>query len=134
MISRFLFLVACIALVAGCQTTHQFAQYGPGWHTWRGQLHYSNPRRSLIGDVLVIKHGDADFQLEYTAGPGLALITLQQDARAEKAKGPLSFGPPGHLRGWFSLRAKFANLSPTARMLSMDSPKTKERFDFRFAQ
>ena len=132
-----MFRIAAILLAAvfltACQTTHQFAQPGPGWRTWHGQLKYTNPKRSIIGEVIASARNGTDFQLEYMAGPGFPLIMIQQDAAASKAKGALAFGTPGHLKGWYSLRESFVHLPADAHEISIESPKTKERFYFRFA-
>jgi hypothetical protein len=132
-IFRVLFVLSLALFLTACQTTHRFTEPGPGWRTWHGQLKYTNPKRSLIGEVVVSRHGTKDFQLEYMAGPGFPLMLLQQDATTTQAKGALAFGPPGHLKGWSLLRDSFATLPADAHSISVESPKTRERFYFRFA-
>jgi len=131
---RLLLALVCTLLLGACASTHQFAAPGPDWRTWHGQLKYSNPKRSIIGDVVVSRHGKTDFQLEYMAGPGFPLLLLKQDAEKAEAKGALAFGPPGHLKGWYSLRESFANLPADAHSLTVESAKTGERFYFHLAR
>ena len=54
-----------------------------------------------------------DFELTFSKGPGVTLLTVRQDAKFVRVSGPLARGSwsgapakvPVHLRGWVSLRA-----------------------------
>ncbi len=91
---------------------HQFAQPEPDWQIRIGQLQYHSPKTSLIGEVLVRYSSAGDFELTFTKGPGVTLLTVRQDANFVRVSGPLArgswSGPPNnapvHLRGWVSLR------------------------------
>ncbi|MDQ6626609.1 MAG: hypothetical protein M3Y69_10825 [Verrucomicrobiota bacterium] len=119
--SNFLLLAACGLLAFGgltsCQTTspaHQFAEPKSPWQTRTGQLAYTGPHMSLIGEVLVRYTNAGDFELTFSKGPGVALLSLRSDANFAQAEGPLARGRwsgqvaaiPERLRGWFALREK----------------------------
>jgi len=84
------------------------------WQSKAGQLAYSGPRMSLIGELLVRYSSAGDFELTFTKGPGVKLLVVRQDAQFASAEGPLAHGgwsgpiasAPTRLRGWFSLRDK----------------------------
>ena len=67
---------------------------------------------SLIGDVLVRYSNQGDFELTFTKGPGVTLLTIRQDDKFVRVSGPLARGSwsgppaeaPARLRGWVSLR------------------------------
>jgi hypothetical protein len=106
-------LLAAIFCLTSCQTLrHQFIQPSPDWQTRVGQLQYRGPKTSLIGDVLVRYSSAGDFDLTFSKGPGVILLTVRQDDKFVRVSGPLArgswSGPPNdapvHLRGWVSLR------------------------------
>jgi hypothetical protein len=109
-------MVLALGLCAGCQTTssHQFAAPSPDWKVRTGQLAYTSPKVSLIGEVLVRYSNAGEFELTFSKGPGVMLLRLRQDAQFASAEGPLARGrwsgstasAPAHLRGWFALREK----------------------------
>jgi hypothetical protein len=69
---------------------------------------------SLIGEVLVRYTNTGDFELTFSKGPGVALLSLRCDPNFAQAEGPLARGRwsgplanvPERLRGWFALRDK----------------------------
>lgn len=106
-------LAAAALGLAGCQTAqHEFVQAEPGWETRVGQLQYRSPKTSLIGDVLVRYSRTGDFELTFSKGPGLILLTVRQNEKFVRVSGPLARGSwsgaprnaPVHLRGWVALR------------------------------
>ncbi|MBA3543018.1 MAG: hypothetical protein H0T83_01025 [Chthoniobacterales bacterium] len=113
-------LSACFSLLslalfglASCQTLrHQFIQPAPDWESKIGQLQYQGPKTSLIGEVLVRYSSAGDFELTFSKGPGVTLLTVHQDEKFVRVSGPLArgswSGPPNEaptrLRGWVSLR------------------------------
>ena len=111
-------LLPCLAGLALCLTSCQtarnlFVQPEPGWESRVGQLQYRSPKTTLIGDVLVRYSATGDFELTFSKGPGLTLLTVRQNDRFVRVSGPLARGSwsgapanaPVHLRGWISLRA-----------------------------
>lgn len=109
------FLVALVVVdFAGCTTTstHQFAEPKVNWQTKTGQLLYRNAKTTVIGDVAVRFSKNGDFELMFSKGPGVTLLTLRQDAGFAEVKGPMAgrgwAGPADHapqpLRGWLELR------------------------------
>jgi len=109
-------LAFCLLLVCltSCQTLrHQFIQPSPEWQSRVGQLQYRGPKTSLIGEVLVRYSNPGDFELTFTKGPGVPLLTVRQDEKFVRVSGPLARGSwsgppnetPARLRGWASLRA-----------------------------
>ena len=108
-------LAFCLLLVCltSCQTLrHQFIQPSPEWQSRVGQLQYRGPKTSLIGEVLVRYSNQGDFELTFTKGPGVTLLTVRQDDKFVRVSGPLARGSwsgppaqaPARLRGWVSLR------------------------------
>lgn len=133
-----LLIVGCVAFAfASCQTTssHQFAQPTPAWKTRSGQLAYKGSNMSLIGEVLVRYSKTGDLELTFTKGPGVALLTLRQDAQFASAEGPLARGgwagptssAPERLRGWFGLCEKII-----AGTSSFQTSAGAESFNVRF--
>lgn len=107
-------VVAAIALalcLASC-ATHQFAAPATDWNARSGQLLYHGRKTTLIGEVLVRFSNRGDFELTFTKGPGVTLLTVRQDPSFVRVSGPLArgswSGPPAkaphHLRGWIELR------------------------------
>lgn len=99
--------------LSSCQTARQlFVQPEPGWESRVGQLQYRSPKTTLIGDVLVRYSAAGDFELTFSKGPGLILLTVRQNDQFVRVSGPLARGSwsgaprnaPVHLRGWVSLR------------------------------
>ena len=106
-------MLAAVLCLASCQTMrHQFVQPEPDWQTRIGQLQYRSPKTSLIGEVLVRYSSAGDFELIFTKGPGVTLLTVRQDAKFVRVSGLLARGSwsgqpndaPARLRGWVSLR------------------------------
>jgi len=120
--------ILCALLLAGCGTTsdHQFAQPAAGWRTRSGQLAYTSPKMSLIGEVLVRSSKNGDLELQFSKAPGVTLMTIRQDAQFASAEGPLARGrwagptanAPERLRGWFALREKILAGAPSAELSS----------------
>ena len=113
---RRLFLAAaCLPFfcLTNCQTfRHQFIEPSPEWQSQVGQLQYRGPKTSLIGEVLVRYSTRGDFELIFSKGPGVTLLTVHQDDKFVRVSGPLARGSwsgppndaPARLRGWASLR------------------------------
>jgi hypothetical protein len=84
----------------------------PDWQSKIGQLQYRGPRTSLIGEVLIRYSTMGDFELTFTKGPGVMLLSVRQDEKFVRVSGPLARGSwsgppaeaPARLRGWVSLR------------------------------
>ncbi len=100
--------------LTSCQTLrHQFVSPEPDWQSKIGQLQYRGPKTSLIGEVLVRYSRQGDFELTFSKGPGVILLTVRQDEKFVRVSGPLARGSwsgapneaPARLRGWVSLRA-----------------------------
>ncbi len=108
------FALALLLLgLTSCQTfRHQLVSPTPEWQSRVGQLQYRGPKTSLIGEVLVRYSAQGDFELTFTKGPGVTLLTVRQDEKFVRVSGPLARGSwsgppnetPARLRGWVSLR------------------------------
>ncbi|MDQ3083125.1 MAG: hypothetical protein M3R07_13040 [Gemmatimonadota bacterium] len=138
------FLVSALSAViafglTSCQTTstHQFAEPTGAWQTRSGQLAYRGPKMSLIGEVLVRNTKAGDFELTFSKGPGVALLTLRTDASFGQAEGPLARGgwsgplanAPARLRGWFALRETVLARSGKSAVIHTEAGET---FNLRF--
>ena len=136
-------LIGCLLLaflgLTSCETVsrHLFSEPRPEWQTKIGQLQYRGPTTSLIGEVLVRYSREGDFELTFTKGPGLALMTIRQNASYVRATGPLARGSwsgatahaPARLRGWFQLRELLLH-SPDQKSLRHASGTEKFLFEF----
>ncbi len=104
--------VALLALLlAGC-AIHQFAEPSREWTTRNGQLLYHGKKRAIIGEVLVRFSNRGDFELTFTKGPGVSMLTMRTDPQFARLQG-LLIGlpwsgpiaqPPPRARGWLALR------------------------------
>lgn len=135
--SAFIFLFTLLCLTS-CQTLrHQFASPEPDWQSKIGQLQYRGPKTSLIGEVLVRFSSAGDFELTFSKGPGVTLLTVRQDDNFVRVSGPLARGSwsgppdeiPARLRGWASLRdlLRRAGTEPLVRQTV-----GQDRFTFAF--
>ena len=112
---KIMFALAVAALLSGCQTPQQFATPDTSWNERIGQLKYSDPKRTIIGDVVVRQRGAQDFQLDFQKAGGIPLLALREDAAIARAEGLFARGSwqgpaekaPKHLRNWVALRAAF---------------------------
>ena len=107
------YLVALVCLTScSFNLPHKFAEPGKHWQTRSGQLQYRNAGKTVIGDVVVrySKHGD--FELAFSKGPGVTMLSIEQDNEYARVSGPMArLGwsgrtehAPEQLRGWLSLR------------------------------
>ena len=75
---------------------------------------YRTPQTTLVGEVLIRFSKNGDFELTFSKGPGVTLLSLRQDASFAEVKGALGKGSwsgavkqaPKPLRGWLGLRDK----------------------------
>lgn len=108
-------ILAVCTLFAGC-ATYQFVTPTSHWQTLIGQLQFTSPKRSIIGETVVTRMGDDQFQLDFMTGPGLSILKLRKDGkrgRAEAAFARLSWQgnanhPVGPLKSWFALHEVFS--------------------------
>lgn len=91
---------------------HRFTEPAATWHVRSGQLLYRAANTTVIGEVLVRSSNAGDFELTFSKGPGITLLSLREDATFAEARGPLA-GPgwagkianaPKQLHGWLGLR------------------------------
>src|SRR5881398_3653477 len=89
-------ITLAIVDLTSCATIsrHQFARSENDWQTRSGQLQYRDDKRTVIGEVLVRFSKSGDFELTFSKGPGVTLLTLRQDAQFAEVKGAMSG------RGW----------------------------------
>ncbi len=109
---------AALALLPGCATTNNaFPSPGANWQSYQGQLHYISAKgRSVIGDVVIRRSPQDDFQLEFQSGPGFPLIRVWESGSLARAEGALARGSwqgppdkaPRPLRSWLQLRSSFS--------------------------
>ena len=111
-----------MGLLAACQTPREFSAPGSHWKNAQGQLQYTTPQRSVIGEIVLSGNGLQDFQLDYLAGPGVPLMRLREAGPVARAEGLFAGvggswqGDPAHAHGrlanWVALREVFAALEP----------------------
>ena len=110
-------LIVIIALFLDGCAAHQFAQPSHAWTARNGQLSYRGPKTSLIGEVLVRYSNRGDFELTFSKGPGVTLLTMRTDPTFARVQGPLARipwsgtiqQPPARAAGWLTLRAEVLN-------------------------
>lgn len=150
---------AALALfAAACHSTHTFATPDTAWKSHIGQLKFSNPQRTLIGEIVVQRRGTQDFQLDFLKGGSFPLISIREDATVARTEGALARGrwqgsprtAPKALRPWLALREAFAQpqASPAGATtpwrgqsttengqlstLTLAFPEDQQRFVFQF--
>jgi len=110
--------VLLLATLAACQTAREFPAPGSHWKNAQGQLQYTTPKRSVIGETILSGNGVQDFQLDFVAGPGVPLMKLSEAGAIARAEGLFAGGSwqghPAHAHGrlasWVALREVFAAL------------------------
>jgi hypothetical protein len=132
-ILRAVFVVPAVVGLASCASIsqHQFAPV-KNWQTRNGQLLYRNGKTTLIGEVLVRFSQSGDFELTFSKGPGLTLLTMREDATFAEARGPIARGgwsgaidrAPAHLRGWLDLRQKIVHAQNRRSLRSTSGGET----------
>jgi hypothetical protein len=137
------YLISVTSIVVLCVTScatvssHEFSQPSADWQTKTGQLMYRSPKTTLIGEALVRFSKTGDFELTVSKGPGVALLSLRQDAAFAELRGafarqgwsgPVDHAPP-QLRGWLGLREQFIH-APNRKVVRYASGN--ETFLFRF--
>jgi hypothetical protein len=125
--------------LTGCATTstHQFAELKADWQTRTGQLLYRNPKTTVIGDVVIRFSKAGNFELTFSKGPGVNLLTLRQDTNFAEVKGPIAGRgwsgsidrAPEQLRGWLELRDKIVHARDRHQVRHVSGSET---FLFRF--
>ena len=135
---KIIWLALTISL-AGCATAsrHHFAEASADWRTRTGQLLYRKASTTLIGEVFVRFSVSGDFELIFSKGPGLTLLTLRQDSNFAEVKGAIAgpgwSGPldraPQQLRSWLALRDKIIHAQDRQ---SIRHTSGAETFRFRF--
>ena len=106
--------VMALFFLGGCAvlSNHQFTAPARDWQARNGQLLYRNAKTTLIGEVLVRFSKNGDFELTFSKGPGVTLLTLRQDATSAEIRGALARNgwagevahAPPKLRGGLALR------------------------------
>jgi hypothetical protein len=105
-------VAAIFALLLTSCAIHQFAEPSREWTTRSGQLSYRGKKRAIIGEVLVRFSSRGDFELTFTKGPGVSMLTMHTDPQFARVQG-LLIGlpwsgpiaqPPIRARGWLALR------------------------------
>ena len=87
-----LLAIAFFGLTSCEKLRHQFLEPTPDWQAKVGQLQYRGARTSLIGEVLVRYSSKGDFELTFSKGPGVTLLTVRQDDKFVRVSGPLARG------------------------------------------
>jgi hypothetical protein len=136
--SLFAAAIAALVCLTSCQTLrHQFIEPAPDWQSKIGQLQYRGPKTSLIGEVLVRYSTKGDFELTFSKGPGVTLLSVRQDDTFVRVSGPLARGSwsgppaeaPARLRGWVSLRELLLHSKDQPLVRQTNGP---DRFTFAF--
>ena len=91
----------------------------------------------MIGDVLIQFSKNGDFQLTFSKGPGVTLLTFRQDAEFAQIGGAMVghgwSGPiehaPQNMRGWLGLRDAIAHSKDRHLVRHVSGSET---FVFRF--
>ena len=139
--------ILLLASLSACQTAREFPAPGLHWKNAQGQLQYTTPKRSIIGETVLSGNGVQDFQLDFLAGPGVPLMRLSESGGVARAEGVFAGatgrwqGNPKHAHGrlasWVALREVFAALetridAPRATLTSV--PGTPYPWTAQFTQ
>lgn len=125
-------LLLSALLMAGCQA-YQFPAPNPAWQTHVGQLQFAGRDRSVIGDVIISRAADQEFQLDFLSGPGFPILKMRVSGNRGRAESAFARGSwqgdpkrvPGPLRGWFALPEIFAAADATPRAEFSSEPAGK---------
>ena len=110
MTSRTLILLSLFVLAA-CQSVKEVSGLGPEAKTRIGQLQYTTPSRSIVGDIILRNLTGGDYDLSFSKG-GVPLLEFQSRGAHMTAtglfirtgwSGELAH-TPGALRPWATLR------------------------------
>src|SRR5216117_4442312 len=133
-----LLVITAVCLTSCASVSHlQFSEPTAGWQTKTGQLMYRTAKATLIGEAIVRLSKTGDFELTVSKGPGIALLSLRQDAgfaefnanfTGQRWSGRVAQAPL-QLHGWLALRDQFLR-APNQKMLRYVSGS--ETFLFRF--
>lgn len=128
---RVMLTALLLSTLAACQTAREFPAPGSHWKNAQGQLQYTTPKRSVIGETVLSGNGLQDFQLDFVAGPGVPLMRLREAGPVARAEGVFAGGSwqgntahaHGRLASWVALRDVFAALetridAPSATLTS----------------
>jgi len=136
---KFAILIGAFLSAIGCATSssHHYAEPTSAWTSRYGQLLYRTPKTTLIGEVLVRFSTQGDFELTFSKGPGLTVLSLRQDATFAEVKGALAgpgwSGPidraPSPLQPWLKLRDQLIQAQGKASVRYATETQT---FLFRF--
>lgn len=108
------------------------------WQTLSGQMqHVGLDGKSVIGDVVIRRSKQGDFQLSFASGPGFPLMRLWVSGTRGRAEGVMARRPwqgevakaPERLRGWFQLPKIFATKGHNRDLSVVEQG---ERFVFHF--
>src|SRR3954471_12804471 len=139
-IGAYAWATICLSLplswLTGC-ATHQFTEPARDWQSRNGQLLYRTKSTTLIGEVLVRFSKNGEFELTFSKGPGVTMLTLKEDSTFAQVRGGLARGgwsgpianAPPRLRGWLKLRDELAK-APNQNSVRYAS--AGETFIFRF--
>ena len=138
------FFCVAVLIFTGCQSVREFPAPSPHWKTAQGQLQYTTPQRSVIGEVALSSDGAQNFQLDYLAGPGVPLMRLRMSGDAVKTEGIFGKRP-----SWVALRDVFVKVgnaksgtfqsapgktqwtaTVSGQRVQVKFPRTQERFTF----
>jgi hypothetical protein len=132
-------------LLTACKTMPPLPELAGG-KVRTGQVHYSSPGRSFVGEFW-LRESPGNFQLEITKGPGIPLMSVREiagkAARFEGGGRSWQGAPdraPQQLQSWFSLDEALAGHSggaawtvkKTGGQTVVTFPGTGEWFVFHF--
>jgi len=94
-------------LLAGCAAAPTFPEPDATWRMRSGQLQFSTPDRSLIGEFVASSKG-GDFRLEFSKGGAVPLLRIARHGAFASAEGALARGrwrgvaerAPAPLKAW----------------------------------
>lgn len=130
--------LAAAVLLGGCATPPAFPEPDRSWKSYSGQLQYTNPQRSLIGEFVASQNSRGDFRLEFSKGGSMPLLRISRHGELARAEGALArMGwrgvadkAPGPLRGWVKeVPAAFAQTGSRSR-LEVAGASPGEKFVF----
>lgn len=134
---RALIALAIVDLTGCAAFRHQFVEPARDWQMRNGQLLYRTARTTIIGEVVVRFSKSGEFELTFSKGPGVTLLTLRQSSSFAEVRGPLArigwSGPvdraPKQLRGWLELRDEIIRSQDRHSLRHVSG---RETFLFRF--
>ena len=117
--------VLLLSALAACQTAREFPAPGSHWKNAQGQLQYTTPKRSVIGET-VLSGDPAHAHGRLASWAALREVFAALETRIDAPSATLR-SAPGAAYPW---TAQLTQTPGQPQRIRIEFPRTKERFTF----